>query len=84
MNRSSLTASTAGTLSTANMMSALSTATTTASSGVAIRTPLLRVTIFWPSYWSDTGMTLRSSRTGTDLPGSTSGSPSPRASLIAV
>ncbi|CAM5608508.1 hypothetical protein SGLAM104S_04858 [Streptomyces glaucescens] len=70
MKASSLTARTAGTLSTAKIRSAASIAATTASSGVATRLPASLTKNLAPAYSSRTGMTLRSIRTAKLLPGS--------------
>ena len=62
MNCSRLTASTAGTESTANSTSVASTSSSTANSGVATRRPSTWVNRFWPSSSSVGGTTRRTTR----------------------
>ena len=84
MNCSPLTASTAGTESTANSTSVVSTSTSTANSGVASRRPATRVHSFWPSYSLVEGTTRRTSRRNGLCSGSMSPSSSDRSSFHAV
>ena len=83
MNSSRLTARMAGIESTAKTTSVVSIRMRTANSGVARRTPLRRVNIFWPSYSVVDGTSLRTILSAGFRSGWTSASPW-RAILTAV